>query len=123
MMNRIPRTRFVTLMAAAAGVTAGLSSMADPAQALVRTPTIATIAADTLPSSKAAAAPKKSDVAAKPAKSAESAKDAKAAPAADKKADAATKAKVVATGNPNVIPENDVCATEQDCRNLNGTGW
>lgn len=121
-MNRIPRTRFVTLMAAAAGVTAGLSSMADPAQALVRTPTIATIAADTLPSSRAAAAPKKSDVAAKSAKSAESAKSAKAAPAADKKAEADKKA-VVATGDPNVIPENDVCATEQDCRNLNGTGW
>ena len=115
-MNRIPRTRFVTLMAAAAGVTAGLSSMADPAQALVRTPTIATIAADTLPG-KAAAAPKKSDVAAKPAKS-----DKAAPAAAEKKPEAAAKA-VVATGNPNVIPENDVCATEQDCRNLNGTGW
>jgi hypothetical protein len=115
-MNRIPRTRFVTLMAAAAGVTAGLSSMANPAQALARTPTITTIAADTLPG-KAAAAPKKSDVAAKPAKSD------KAAPAtAEKKPDAATKA-VVATGDPNVIPENDVCATEQDCRNLNGAGW
>jgi hypothetical protein len=119
MMNRIPRTRFVTLMAAAAGVTAGLSSMADPAQALVRTPTITTIAADTLPG-KTAAAPKKSDVAAKPAKTAEPAKSAKDAPA--KKAEAATKA-VVATGDPNAIPENDVCATEQDCRNLNGTGW
>jgi hypothetical protein len=93
--------------------------MAEPAQALVRTPTIATIAADTLPG-KAAAAAKKSDVAAKPAKGAEAAKSAKEAPA--KKAEADAKA-VVATGDPNVIPENDVCATEQDCRNLNGTGW
>jgi hypothetical protein len=119
-MNRIPRTRFVTLMAAAAGVTAGLSSMADPAQALARTPTIATIAADTLPG-KAAAAPKKSTVAAKTAKGETAAKSAKAAPEA-KKPETATKA-VVATGDPNVIPDNDVCATEQDCRNLNGTGW
>ena len=120
-MNRIPRTRFVTLMAAAAGVTAGLSTMADPALALVRTPTTATIAADTLPG-KAAAAPKKSTVAAKASKSAAADKSDKKVATEAKKPEAAAKA-VVATGDPNVIPENDVCATEQDCRNLNGTGW
>ena len=35
-MNRSPRTRFVTLRAAAAGVSAGLAAVAAPTQALAR---------------------------------------------------------------------------------------
>lgn len=116
-MNRIPRTRFVTLMAAAAGVTVGLGSMAEPAQA--RTPAL-TVSADTVaPSKPAAAKATKSDAAA-PAKATEATK-AKAATAA-KKPGATAKA-VVGTAAPSVGSENDACGSEADCRNMNGGGY
>jgi hypothetical protein len=131
-MNRIPRTRFVTLMAAAAGVTAGFGAMAGSAtQALARTPTVTELAADTLPSAKPAA------VAAK-AKEAREAKAAVKKPAAEetkeqsksakKSAESTAKASVsakdvVKTSASNGVSENDSCENEADCRNGDGTGY
>ena len=119
MMNGTPRKRLVTLMAAAAGVTAGLGAMAAPAQAHTAAPT--TLAADTLIKSKPAAtkakattAPAKGAAAAK-AKSATTTKAAAAKPAAPAKA-------VVSTG-PNAPSPNDACGDEADCRNANGAGY
>lgn len=105
-MNRIPRKRLVTLMAAAAGVTAGFGSMAEPAQA--RTPALATVAADTVPA-KSAAAAKKSGAAA-PAKA-----------ATTKKPEVAPST-VVSAAPSNSPSVNDVCGSEEDCRNINGGG-
>lgn len=125
-MNRIPRTRFVTLMAAAAGVTAGFgSTMAAPGQALASTHASALVAADTVPNAKLtaaakAAAPAKGTAAAKasaPAKASTAAKTA----AAEKPA--ASAKKVVAAAASNEVPKNDVCGSEADCRNADGGGW
>ena len=114
-MKRIPRAGFVTLMAAAAGVSVSLaSSMATPTQALARTPT--SLAADTLPGSKPAAAARKAAAPA-PAKVAASAK-AETKAAASKPAAKA----VVATAGPNNPSPNDACGSEADCRNINGDG-
>jgi hypothetical protein len=120
MMNGINKTRFVTLMAAAAGVTASLGSFANPEQALARTPASALVA-DTVPAKKAAAA-KKTGTAAKAVK----AKTAAPAKATDKAKTAATAKKpVVNTATANNAPQNDACEglSEADCRNLNGAGY
>jgi hypothetical protein len=123
MMNRIPRTRFVTLMAAAAGVSAGLASLA-PTQALASTSASASFATDTLPTKAALAAKKAADKAvAAPAKTADATKKAEAAKTADaKKVDAKGFAKAVATAGPNNPSPNDACGDDADCRNLNGDG-
>jgi hypothetical protein len=109
-------------MAAAAGVTAGLGSMAAPDQALARTPASAVAAADTLPKAKLTApakatAAKTADAAAKKSEA-----SSKKADASAKKADASAKA-VVATATSNEVPKNDACGDEADCRNINGAGW
>lgn len=122
-MNRIPRTRFVTLMAAAAGVTAGLGSMAAPEQALARTPASAVAAADTLPKAKLSTAAAKATAAKKSEASAKKSEaSSKKSEATAKKADASAKA-VVATAAANDAPKNDACGSEADCRNINGAGW
>jgi hypothetical protein len=131
-MNRIPRTRFVTLMAAAAGVTAGLGSLAGtPEQAMARTPTITELAADTLPSARPAA-DAKAKATAKEAKTAsvekngkdtEQAQLAKKA-AADSTAKKAVSAKdVVKAKSASDVPQNDACADDPDCRNGDGLGY
>jgi hypothetical protein len=119
-MNRIPRTRFVTLMAAAAGVTAGLGSLAGtPEQALARTPTITELAMDTLPGAKPAA-DAKAKTTAKETKTAAAEKNA----AADSTAKKAVSGKdVVKAKSASDVPKNDACADDPDCRNGDGLGY
>lgn len=102
-MNKTPRTRFVTLMAAAAGVTAAVgSSISAPKQALASTATSATIMADTVKNKPATAK-----------------KTAAASKSPEAKKPAVTPKSVVSTATPGTPSLNDVNGDP----NGDGTGY
>lgn len=110
MMNKTPRTRLMTLMAAAAGVTAAVgASISAPEQALASTATSATIAADTL---------KNKPVTDQKAAQASKAKSSEASKSAAAKKSAVSPKSVVSTTAPNAS-ENDVNADA----NSDGSGY